>query len=179
MNLRLAFTVALASIFVSIAYPADPAPTEADVERARNTVRMLDDIYKGSIVTLTDQYVNDKDTIPAGTAFKKIFKLAETKGWQTTRIIDCSGEPYDDENVANDTFEKQAVVKLLEGQPWVEAVEVREGVSHLRVATPIPVVFEKCIMCHGNYEGVEPGKAIGALTYAVPINGKLVLQKTE
>ena len=38
-----------------------------------------------------------------------------------------------------------------------------------RAATPIPVVMEKCIMCHENYREVEKGKAIGAISYKVPV----------
>ncbi len=144
------------------------------IERTRREVRMLDDIYKGAIVTITQHYVNDKDTIPAGTAFKKLFVAAEEKGWHRTRLVDATGEPYSDENVAEDDFEKRAIKALVGGKGWFEDVEVRDGVRHLRVATAVPVVFEKCVMCHDNYADVPKGRAIGALTYTVPINGKLM-----
>jgi hypothetical protein len=29
--------------------------------------------------------------------------------------------------------------------------------------------MEKCIMCHENYRTVEKGKAIGAISYKVPV----------
>jgi hypothetical protein len=35
--------------------------------------------------------------------------------------------------------------------------------------TPIPVVMDKCVMCHDNYKNVKKGAPVGALTYAVPI----------
>ena len=38
----------------------------------------------------------------------------------------------------------------------------------MRVATPIPVVFAKCTMCHNSYENVKKGQPIGALAYTVP-----------
>ncbi|TWT37495.1 hypothetical protein KOR34_24470 [Posidoniimonas corsicana] len=155
------------------------APKDPELDRKRTEVRMLDDIYKSGIVTITEHYVNDEDMIPAGTAFKKMFEAAEKKGWHRVRLIDASGEPYSDENVAEDAFEKDAVKRLVKGEPWVEAVEVRDGTRHLRVATPIPVVFEKCIMCHDNYEEVPKGQAIGALTYLVPIDGPLVTKRSK
>ena len=37
-------------------------------------------------------------------------------------------------------------------------------------ATPIPVVMEKCTMCHSNYDTEQKGLVIGALTYRVPID---------
>lgn len=150
-----------------------PPRADADLERTRDTVRMLDDIYKGGVVAITTHYVNDKDTIPAGTAFKQLFEAAEKKGWHRVRLLDATGEPYSDENVAEDDFEKNAIKELVAGRPWVEAVETRKGVRHLRVATAIPVVMEKCIMCHDNYANLPKGKAIGALSYTIPVDGKL------
>ena len=44
---------------------------------------------------------------------------------------------------------------------WVERVELRRGTRHLCVATPIPVVFAKCTVCHNNYENVKKGQPIG------------------
>ena len=93
--------------------------------------------------------------------------------------IDVSGEPYSDENVAEDEFEKMAVKALAAGKASVEKIEVRDGTRHLRVATPIPVVFEKCVMCHDNYADVPEGKAIGALSYTMPIDGPLVLKPAK
>ncbi len=156
---------------------AEPAADEPAVdalhEQARNTVRMLDDIYKGGVVAITDTYVTDESSIPAGTAFKSLFKAAEAKGWHKVRLLDATGEPYSDENVSEDDFERNAVKELVAGKPWVEAIEVRNGTKHLRVATAIPVVMEKCVMCHDNYADVPKGQAIGALSYTVPFEGKL------
>lgn len=150
---------------------------DAELNRARREVRMLDDIDKGGIVTITEHYVNDKDAIPAGTAFKMLFEAAKKKGWHKVRLVDATGEPHSDENVAEDEFETQAMEALVSGSPWIEQVEVREGTRHLRVATPIPVVSTKCVMCHDNYADVPKGQAIGALMYLVPIDGPLVTEK--
>ncbi|MEM7314133.1 MAG: DUF3365 domain-containing protein [Planctomycetota bacterium] len=149
------------------------------LERARREVRMLDDIYKGGIVTITQHYVNDEDAIPAGTAFKKLFEAAEKKGWHKVRLLDATGDPYNVDNEAETAFEKMAVKKLAAGEANVESVEVRKGVRHLLVATPIPVVFKKCTMCHENYEDVPEGKAIGALSYVVPVDGAYVPAETK
>lgn len=169
---RLLALLAAATVLVSAG--ADDKPVKkGQLERARRDVRMLDDIYKTGIVAITQHYVNDKDTIPAGTAFKVVFAAAQQKGWHQVRLVDASGEAIEDINLPIDEFEKMATKKLVGGESWVEEVEVRDGVSHLRVATAIPVVNEKCVMCHSNYEGTPKGQAIGALTYLVPINGKL------
>jgi len=160
--------------------PKDDAKTEDILlERTRREVRMLDDLYKGAIVAITQHYVNDKETIPAGTAFKSLFVAVEKKGWHKVRLIDVSGEPYSDENVAEDDFEKMAVKALAAGKANVETIEVRDGTRHLRVATPIPVVFDKCVMCHDNYADVPKGQAIGALSYTMPIDGPLVLKPAK
>ena len=149
---------------------ADEPKSDPAIERTRDTVRMLDDIYKGGIVAITDNYVNDKDTIAAGTAFKQVFASAEKNGWHKVRLVDGLGAPLNDENAPIDTFEKKALKSLVAGKSkWVEKEEEIDGKRTLRVATPIPVVFEKCIMCHDNYEDVPPGQAIGALTYQIEI----------
>jgi len=153
--------------------PPRQPPRARPLDDVRREIRMLDDIYKGGIVTITQHYVTDEDSIPAGTAFKKLFVAAEAKGWHRVRLIDASGEPYSDENRAEDAFEKRAVGRLLKGESWVEEMETRDGVRHLRVATPIPVVFEKCIMCHENYRDAPAGQPIGALTYLLPVDGPL------
>ena len=48
-------------------------------------------------------------------------------------------------------------------------VITEDGKRYLLAATAIPVVMEKCIMCHENYRTVEKGKAIGAISYKVPV----------
>ena len=46
---------------------------------------------------------------------------------------------------------------------------VIDGKPQLRAMTAIPVVMEKCVMCHAHYKSVKKGAAIGALTYTLPI----------
>lgn len=142
----------------------DPA-----VERARREVRMLDDIYKTAIVLVTEHYVHDDTDLAAGSAFKALFEAVGKKGWHEVRLVDATGKPYSDQNLPKAGFEKDAIKQILEGKGSVDKVVVEGDKKFLLAATAIPVVMEKCIMCHENYRGVAKGKAIGALSYKVPI----------
>ena len=84
-------------------------------------------------------------------------------------MLDATGEPYNDENAAKKGFETRAIAELLKGKPMYDEV-VKEGKDRfLYAATAIPVVMDKCIMCHDNYKDVPKGKAIGAIGYRLPI----------
>lgn len=144
---------------------ADPAA----VERTRKNVRMLDDLYKTAVVLITKHYIEDEDSLAAGSAAKALFAAMKEKGWHEVRLLDATGEPYSDENVAADEFEKSAIRRLLKGEAFVDTVEMQKGKPVLRAATPIPVVLDKCIICHENYRTVEKGAPIGALLYTLPI----------
>ena len=149
---------------------AGSAPTpDAALQRARREVRMLDDIYKTSIVLITTHYVNDDEDLAAGSAFKALFAAVEKKGWHQVRLLDASGEPYNDENSPKEGFEQRAIQKLLAGEASYDEVEQDGNRRYLRAATAIPVVMDKCIMCHETYRDVPKGKAIGAIGYRVPI----------
>jgi hypothetical protein len=142
---------------------------EAAVKRARKTVRMLDDIYKHAIVLITDRYVKSKKDYPAGRAAVKWLNDIGKKGWPKTRLIDVSGEPYSENNVAEDDFDKEGVRRLKAGKDYYEKVVEKDGKPYLRAMTPIPVVSSRCVMCHENYKKAKKGEAIGALTYSVPL----------
>ena len=146
------------------------SPAEKAVARTRREVKMLDDIYKGGIVLITENYVNGTEDLPAGTAFKKMFEAAKKNGWHEVRLVDATGDPYAEENVAVSDFEKRAVKELLAGKPFVEETITEKNKRYFLAATPIPVVMEKCTMCHSNYDMDKEGLVIGALTYRVPIN---------
>ena len=142
---------------------------EPAVERARREVRMLDDIYKTAIVLVTEHYVKEDSDLPAGSAFKALFAAVEKKGWHSVRLVDATGEPYSEGNSPKDGFEKKAIKELLAGKPSVDEVITEGDKRFLLTATAIPVVMEKCIMCHENYRNVPKGQAIGALSYKVPV----------
>ncbi|MBM4076481.1 MAG: DUF3365 domain-containing protein, partial [Planctomycetes bacterium] len=81
----------------------------------------------------------------------------------------ASGQPVEEKNLPKDDFEKSAKKTLLGGKDYYEQVTQVDGKPHLRVATPVPVVLKKCVMCHENYKDVKPGVPIGFLSYTVPI----------
>jgi hypothetical protein len=143
---------------------ADPA-----LERTRKQVRMLDDLYKSAIVLITDKYVNTADDLPAGSAFKALFSVMKKKGWHEVRLIDATGEPIVPGNAPADDFEKEAIKQLLAGKAGYEQVVEKDKKRYLRSATIIPVVMEKCVMCHPHYKDAKPGQAIGALGYTLEI----------
>lgn len=147
----------------------DKGVDKAAVERARKQVRMLDDIYKNAVVLITDKYVNDKKDYPAGRAAIQLFSAISKKGWHEVRIIDASGEPYNGKNVAEDAFDKEGIKQLKAGKDYYEQVVQKDGKPYLRAITAIPVVMDKCILCHPNYKNAKKGEAIGALTYKIPV----------
>ena len=146
------------------------APKDAAVERARREVQMIDTIYKTSIVLITENYVNDDDDLPAGEAFIQLFETMTEKGFHEVKLMDATGEPYNDDNAAEQGFEQTAVKKLVAGESVYDEVVTENGKRFLNSATAIPVVMKKCIMCHDNYEGLPAGRAIGAMRYKIPID---------
>lgn len=148
---------------------AGDMPDRAEVERARKMVRMLDDVYKTAIVLITDKYVNTKKDYPAGRAAIKWFADISKKGTHEVRLIDATGEPYSPTNVAQDDFDKEGLKQLKAGKDYYEQLIQKGGKPYLRAITPVPVVMEKCILCHENYKSVKKGQPVGALTYTVPL----------
>jgi hypothetical protein len=144
-------------------------PDKAAVERSRKLVRTLDDVYKQAIVLITDKYVHKEDDFPAGSAAVQLFANISKGGSHQVRLLDATGEPYEPENVAKDDFEKEGIRKLKAGEPYYEQVVHKDGKPHLRAMTAVPVVMEKCVMCHAHYADAKKGEAIGAISYTVPI----------
>ena len=148
---------------------AEERPDHAAVQRARKQVKMLDNIFKQTIVLITDKYVHDDDDYPAGSAAVLLFKKISESGSHKVRLLDATGDPYEPENVAKDDFERTGVAALKKGKKGFEEV-VTDGDKHiLRSITPVPVVMDKCIMCHSHYADAKEGEAIGAISYSIPI----------
>lgn len=164
-----AFVIAGALCVVQTAPPAqaEPAKNDPAVERARREVRMLDDLYKNAVVQITTHYVDGVKDVSAGTAAKLLFAAMKKGGWHDVRLLDATGKPIVEENSPRDDFEKAAIKALLAGKPSPEEVVEIDGKKYYRVATPVPVVMEKCVMCHDHYEGQKG--AIGALSYTIPL----------
>lgn len=140
----------------------------AAIARTRAQIRMLDDLYKTAVVLITEHYVNDPSTLSAATASKALFAAMKQKGWHDARLLGFTDVLFNPvENAPQDAFEKTAMSKLLKGAATYEEVVEINGRDHLRMATTIPVVMEKCVMCHANFK--DKSGAIGAISYSVPL----------
>lgn len=144
-------------------------PDAAALARSRKTTQTLDNIFKQTIVLVTDKYVHDEDDFAAGSAAVLLFENISKSSDNDIRLIDATGQPYDDDNVAKDDFEREAIKRLKAGAKLHEQVVTVEGKPHLRTVTPVPVVMKKCIMCHDHYRDAKEGEPIGAISYTVPI----------
>jgi hypothetical protein len=146
---------------------ADPkAPDAAAVERTRATVKLLDDLHKGYVVTITATYVRAQEVTPAATVVKKVFAHMEKNGHGSGRLIDATGKPFLAENIAKTDFEKRAVAAIKGGKAYLDEVGVKDGKPVLRAATVVPAVMPQCINCHPH---VKEGQVMGALIYELPI----------
>jgi Protein of unknown function (DUF3365) len=166
----LAVVAGIAVTALSVASGADdatPVDEVRELNRARREVKLLDDIYKTAIVLITKHYVEEDSDLPAGEAFKVLFAGMKEKGWHEVRLLDATGEPLNVENSPQDPFEKNAITALLAGKPYYEEQAAIEGKRLLRAATPLPIVMDKCTMCHSNY---RDQKVIGALGYTLPLD---------
>lgn len=140
---------------------ADPA-----LERAREQVRMLDDLYKTAVVSITRTYVSKQDNRPAIMIAKDVFGAMQKRGWHSARLVDATGEPLNDANAPRSDFEKEAYGRIRAGQPYFEQVIGQGKDRRLLAATVVPVVMPKCAECH---ENKKLGEVLGFLRYEVPI----------
>src|SRR3954470_13210991 len=96
-------------------HAADKASDDAAVARTRKQVLMLDDLYKTAIVLITENYVDEKSDLAAGAAFQKLFDAMRKLGHHDVRLLDATGEPYNEKNLPRDDFEKAAIATLKSG----------------------------------------------------------------
>lgn len=145
---------------------ADPkGPDKASLARARETVKMLDDLYKNAVVSITATYVDKQAETPAASVAKDIFEAMHKKGWHSARLIDASGKPKNKDNEAKTEFEKKAVAEIKGGKAYYEEVGEKDGKPVLRAGTIVPSVMKQCTICHGGKEG----QLLGAIIYEVPV----------
>jgi hypothetical protein len=156
------------SLAARAADPAESDPTgpALTVEQARREVRLLDDLYKTAIVYINDVYVEDADSVAAGETARDLFAAMKAKGWHDARLIDATGEPLNDENAPAGAFEKGAIEKILKGETYVDQVVREDDRNYLRAATLVPVVNDKCVICH---PGNKIGAVLGAVSYKIPL----------
>lgn len=136
---------------------ADPA-----LARARREVKMLDDLYKTAVIYINDVYVKDATSHAAGAAARDLFDVMRKKKWHDARLVDATGSPVNGENKPQDKFEKAAIEKLKAGDATYEEITEEDGQKYLRVATVVPVVNEKCLLCHPNF---KVGDVLGGISY--------------
>lgn len=152
--------------FVARAELKEPKPGPKAVEQARRTVRMLDDLHKGYVVTITDMYVKAKESRPAARVAKKVFQHMQKNGWGKARLIDATGEPFSQANVAKTDFEKKVVEQMKAGKDYYEEVGRNGNQPVFRAGTRVPVVMKACITCHTDK---KMGDLLGAIVYEIPI----------
>jgi hypothetical protein len=159
----------LAAWSASCVQAQDKKTDDAALARTRKQVQVLDDLYKTAIVLITEHYVDEASDLAAGAAFQKLFDAMRQKGYHDVRLLDATGQPYNEKNLPRDAFEKAAIAALKSGKPNHEEIVNKDGKRYLKVATPIPVVMKKCTLCHPAYEKAAAGQAIGALGYTIQI----------
>jgi hypothetical protein len=140
------------------------------VQSAKKQAKMLDTLYKSAIVLITENYIDGEESLAAGDAFQALFKTMKDNGFHEVRLLDATGDAYDSDNKPRTEFEKKAVKALLAGDQIYEQIVVEGDARYLLSATPIPVVMDKCVMCHPHYEGVKG--PIGALGLKIPLERK-------
>lgn len=140
-------------------------PDKAAVDRAREMVKMLDDLYKTAVMKITHVYVGQQGEVPAAVAAMAIFEEMKKKGWHNARLVDASDKPKRKDNVAKTDFEKKAVAAMKEGKDYIEEVAEVDGKPVFRAATIVPAVMKECAVCHK----VKEGTLLGTIVYELPI----------
>jgi hypothetical protein len=162
--------VAVAALMLTVrAVPEAPkaAPSPEAVERTRDTVQMLDNLYKMYVVNITGTYVEAAESVAAAKPTKKVMQHMSEKGFHTARLIDLTGKPMSEANVAKSDFEKKAADALKGGKEYFDEVGTgKDGKPVLRAATVVPVVMKQCAACHTHK---KQGELLGAIVYEVPI----------
>jgi hypothetical protein len=139
----------------------------AAVARARESVRLADDLYKATLINTHQTYGKDKEAPAAELMLKKIFEQMDKRGWHKARLVDATGKPLNKANAAQSAFEKAAVEKIKGGMPYYDEVATqKDGKSVLRAATVMPAALKQCASCH---TGAKQGSPLGAIVYEVPI----------
>lgn len=148
------------------AEPEHPSTPRLTADLARREVRLLDDLYKTTIVYMNETYVVDENSVAAGEAARDLFGSLKKKGWHEARLVDATGKPINDANKPANDFEKQAIQRILKGETYVDQVVQEDGKKYLRAATLVPVINAKCVLCH---PGNKIGGTLGAISYKIPI----------
>jgi len=134
----------------------DPA-----LERTREQVKMLDELYKNAVVSVNARYEGP----PAIKVAKDVFGAMEKSGWHKAKLVDATGTPQNEANLPQTDFEKRAAEAMRAGKPYYEEVAGADAGRKLYVATVVPAVAKKCATCHGTKEG----DLLGFIRYEIPV----------
>lgn len=158
--------IVAAIVVASGAFAGDDARADTAVDRAREQVKMLDDLYKTAVVSITKRYVGEQDKQPAIMVAQDVFGAMKKNGWHSAKLVDATGEPLNEANAPRTDFEKEAARAMNAGKPYIDRV-VGEGKDrHLLAATVVPVVMKRCADCHSHK---KVGEVLGFIRYDVPI----------
>jgi hypothetical protein len=146
--------------------PQSSADNDPALERTREQVRMLDDLYKNAVVSITTRYVGARSAQPAIKVAQDIFGAMEKQGWHSVKLVDATGDPMNDDNAPQSAFEKDAARAMNSGKRYFERVVGNGKERRLLAATVVPVVMQKCTVCHSDK---KMGDVLGFLRYDVPI----------
>jgi hypothetical protein len=153
----------VAAVLSTPSLRAGEAKAEADdaLERTRQQARMLDELYKNAVVSITNKY----DGPPAIKVAKDVFGAMEKSGWHKAKLVDATGAPQNEANLPQTGFEKRAAEAIKGGKPYYEEVGGSGKGRTLYVATVVPAVTKKCATCHG----VKQGDLLGLIRYEIPV----------
>ncbi|MFQ5687683.1 MAG: DUF3365 domain-containing protein [Candidatus Scalindua sp.] len=165
-SLKLGLLLIVTLFLTSTITIAKDYPDDEDIDQARKTVKLLDDLYKTFIELITEEYVKNPDLLSAATLSKRVFKVMEEKGWHKARLLDATGTPFNPDNNPRDQFERKAINALAWGNAYIERVEKIEGIYYLRAATSVTAVTEGCTICHLDK---KVGDLLGAISYTIPL----------
>jgi hypothetical protein len=141
---------------------AEEPMEDASLKRACREIKMLDDLYKTAVVSVTELYPKGP---PAIMVAMKVFKAMEDGKYHSARLVDATGNPLNEANVPKSPFEKRAVETIKPGKPYFEEV-VGEGANRrLLAATVVPPVLDRCASCHG----VKEGDLLGFIRYDLQV----------
>lgn len=158
----------LSALVLAAAAGAATAEDDPAVARTVEQVKMLDALYKNAVVLITEHYVENPSSISAATASKLLFAEMKKNGFHDIRLLGLTDQLTNpEENTPTGDFEKTAAERLLGGDEHYKRV-IKEGDKrYLYMATGVPVVMEKCVMCHANFK--DKTGPIGALAYKVAV----------
>jgi hypothetical protein len=167
-RIRMKLEYSLPALVLAAAAGAATAEDDPAVARTVEQVKMLDALYKNAVVLITEHYVENPSSLSAATASKLLFAAMKKNGFHEVRLLGLTDQLTNpEENSPKGNFEETAKEKLLSGEESYKRVINEGGKRYLYMATGVPVVMEKCVMCHANFKG-KTGP-IGALAYKVPV----------